>query len=234
MYTYLIAIIIVATIAILYVWYATSNLYYISDDTILVLSGDEHKALDNWYKQNIIPTLSFDLNENVVAMKFLSSIFNADFDSKLLVIGEGLREKYRQIVKRDISNEIGDNDCLISIRDIIGINGEIAIIHNDRLREIMRSKLYYDPKMLSDILENKYEKLLQDYMQRLLKYRWDKIKELHDDNVINNSGSYLYLKDVNIDNVESNNGRINLLCTDAEFENLIIRWKNKLNTLPAI
>lgn len=232
---YLVFTFIIAIIAIIYIWYASREINSISDDKILSLETREDRILSNWYKQNIKPSFNFDLDENVIAAKFLHRIYDLEINPDLLVIGTDLASQYTSLSQQSLisgMNHTPASDCIFDIRSSIGKEGEIAIIHDVRIRSILRNNNNYDPIELNAVLEYELDIIARDYLKTVMKYRWDKLIQLNNPNLINKEGTFAYFTDFNIPNVQTANTkqgvRINLLCTDLEFETLIKRCSSHL------
>ena len=241
---YLFITLAIAIIAILYVWYMTRGINSIPDATTLLLNTTDNYLLADWYKHYLKPSLVFDVNENEVAVRLLQRLYNIQVDQNLIVTGNNIGSQYHTLTNRQISNDVTNTniDTIYDIRSAIGVNTDIALIHNERLRNTLRRNNTSDfSSEILPIMESELEIVAKDYLDQVLKYRWGKIIELNDDRVTNNNDSkiamglydtFLYLRECNIPNIESATTpmgfRINLLCGDLEFETLIKRWKSVL------
>ncbi|CAH6418211.1 Hypothetical protein HVR_LOCUS78 [uncultured virus] len=222
--------IIVAIIAIAYAWYITRGMHFIPDDKILLLNTNDDHILSAWYQYNTQPTFTFNIDEYELGARFLQHIYNIEVQSNLLILGSDISSQYSSITRSSLSTIYFPNtDCIFNLRDSIGKNMEIAVIYNDEIRAILRRNNTIDPSDLHAIAEGGLDIIARDYLKEVLKYRWNKINELNDPNVLNREGSFLYLQECTIPNVQTTNTsrgvRINLLCKDLEFETLIKRWK---------
>lgn len=240
---FLIAAILLAVFAVLYVWYVTRGLNSIDDNAFIPLETDEDKLLVHWYKANIQPVYDFNVNDIEIAAKYLQRIYDIEIDAGLLVVGDNLAVHYRELTRRSLSDKYEPNtDCLFDLRSSLAMPGQIAIIHDKRIRHRLQSKTKVDFTDIGVIMNNDLDKTAHEYITSVLKFRWDKIKEMNDPNVLNDKGSYLYYRLQNNDQqglttildkitalvVPTENGsvgRINLLCSNYEFEALIYRWK---------
>jgi len=274
---FLIFSILIALLAILYVWYVTKYSNSIPDDKPIPLESNDDRLLIHWYNMHIKHSFDFNINDLEIAAKFLERIYNIKIDPNLLVIGTNLENQYFKITGHHLENGYSpDKDCLFDVRSIIGKSGEIAIIYNENLRNSLRKVNTFDFTELNDIINSDLDIMARDYLYEVLKFRWEQITQLNDPNVLNNHGSswfcktkprgnevipaptlsYLYLRipssgnedplgfakqthsiDGNVITVLNgavsalmtpNGARINLLCSNIEFETLIKRWKQYL------
>ena len=234
----------VAVLAILYVWYVTRGLNSVTDTAVLSLETEEDKLLLHWYKANIRPAYDFNVNDIEIAAKYLHRVHGLDINPNLLVVGTNLDHQYYNHTRNLLSRKyVSGTDCLFDIRSNLAKNGEIAVIHNTKVRSVLQRDNSIDLTEVNIIMNNDLDVMARDYIQDVLKVRWDQINALDDPNVANYEGSYVYLR------VETNNrsgnpitvfdtvtammtpsgARINLLCTNYEFEALIRRWKQCLS-----
>ena len=238
---FLVASIIISLIAIIYVWYITRGLNSIPDDESVPLHTDEDKLLIHWYKLNTVH--SFDFIDDIdVAIKYLKRIHDIETNRDSIVIGTNLEYQYFTITHRELRNKYSPNvDCIFDIRSTLAKTGEIAIIHNPKIAATMRRNNTFDFNELNSIMESNLDIIARDYMQEILKARWEQILELNDSQILlhNTEGSYLYLRIPSSEDTVNILGgvtakmtplgaRINLLCSNYEFESLISRWKQHL------
>jgi hypothetical protein len=223
--------IIIACLSILYVWYATSNHNNILATKILSLETEDNPIISKWYEMHITHILDFNVDENAIASRFIKRIYNVDVAPNLLVIGPNISGSYAELTGRAISTKVtNDHDSVIDLRPYIGSPCEIAIIRDDALRKRLTT-IYknYDLTALNDIMNNNLDILSSEYVNKVLESRWHDIASINDDCVINNSGSYLYLRECPVSNVlaaQTKYGyRINLLCTDSDWEQFMSRWR---------
>lgn len=225
---YLMFTFIVAVIAIIYVWYMTRKINATAASKVLSLETDENFLLSTWYRDNTKPTLTFDLDQYEIAARILHRVYSVDISPALLVLGNNLSSQYRTLVR---GRETSD-DAFFNLRDSIGKSGEIAIVHDKSVRETLRNENTLDHFDLHAIMEGELDILARDYLRAVLKFRWDKIKKLNDPNVLNSEGSFLYLRECNLPDVQtqasSEGVRLNLLCSDIDFNTLIKRWETNL------
>ena len=247
---FLLVSILIAAIAIIYVWYASRGLNSISDDVILALDTDEDKILSQWYQTQIKPTFDFQTNDTEVAVKYLKRLYDLDVDPNSIVVGSSLNAQYRKLTQRRLATQYtAGADCLFDLRSTIGIPGEIAVVMDPRIRTTLFRNNTTDASMFTAIINNELDITARDYLHELLNQRWERIRQLNDPNVINSGGSYLYLNITRetvsgstsvlvFDNVTGliteDGARINLLCSNLEFETLIARWKKSLSNIEVI
>jgi hypothetical protein len=237
----LVSLFIVAFVVALAFWYYTRDYRSIPDDRILDLSTDEDRILDRWYSYHIKPSIDFDPNVGDIAARFLERIYQIQVDPKLLVIGKDLDSEYFRLTRRHLrkSGKLEPNvDQIFDLRQIIGKSIQIAIIHDRRDRDKLNKYHFDDNSNLKAIMDQELDLIARDYLNEVLKYRWEKILELNDPHLMNLEGTYVYLRKCQILNVQTKEEnavhRINLLCTDIEFETLIQRWRKSLNNVSVI
>ena len=145
------------------------------------------------------------------------------------------------------------NNYIFDLRSILGIPNEIAIINNSYIRQLMKKNNNANLTQLDEIMDSELASTSYNYLSSVLKYRWQKIKSLNmqilnnegsylyldtnafNQNIINEKQVRLYGDDGqfnidddilynNINGLRTNQGiRINLLCSDIDFEELINR-----------
>lgn len=244
---YLLASILIAMIAVFYVWYASRSFRHIPDDEPLLLHTDEDKLATMWYEQNIKQIIDFNVNEIEVATRYLKQIHELEVDPDFVVIGEDLQSRYHRITGKYLELKYDAvKDCIFDIRSSIGKKGEIAIIYNKKLALQMRQYHTLDIAELNAIISQGFDILVRDFFRKILDSRWEKLRELNDPNLTNSHGSYAYVKmkvDIPLDTVtlygnvtavvlpqNRSIARINLLCKDLEFETLLKRWRASMNS----
>lgn len=226
---YLLVTALVAILAVIYVWYKCKYLNYIPDDVILKLGGSDASLLSKFFDEFLKPDISFDLNEENIAANLIKRLYKKDVDPDLLVVGEDAYIHYTLL-----TGKILDIDNYYDLRSAIGLNLEALVITNSKIREILKRRLLITcmPEV-SELIKLELDVVTKEYLKQILEYRWNVLKSLNNHNIINKKGSYLYISDCEIPNVEIDEKykRINLLCTDAEFETLVKRLPNA-TTLP--
>jgi len=243
---YLIISFVISIIAIIYIWYITRNISFISDNELLPLNTTSNSLLSNWYKKYAKPSFTFFIDEYLTASTLLKRLYNLEIDPNIILIGENLSSQYYNITRQHLLPFSSDTsysphlNYLFDIRSSIGLNYDIAIIHNPRILSLLRRTNTIDLSETISILDNELEVIAKNYLSQILKYRWDKINSIPDTNILNTTGSFLYLRHCNIANIETISTpfgfRINLLCSDLEFETFINRWKKSLPSfvLPSV
>lgn len=243
---FLIVSILVALLAILYVWYKTRGTHSISDDMLVPLNTDDDKILVHWYKTNTKQTYNFEMNEFSIATKYLNRNYNIDINPDIIVVGRNLASQYNDLTGKILSSSyLESNDCLFDLRSTTALPIEIALIHNSHILKELRRNNNYDLTQLNSIMDSNLDIEAKAYLQEVLKIRWEKINLLDNPAVLNNNGSYLYItipssEIVTISSSETvtvldsvlaystpHGARINLLCSNYEFEALINRLKSK-------
>jgi cell division protein FtsL len=247
---FLIVAILVAVIAVIYVWYVTRYLNRIPDDKPISLETEDDKLLIHWYNMHIKHSFDFNINDIEIAVKYLKHIYDIEINPDLIIIGTNLESQYFNITGRHLINKYSpDVDCIFDIRSTLAKPGEIAIIHDSIVRNSLRKINTFDFTEINNIMESELDLIARDFLHEVLKFRWEQITKLNDPNILNNSGSYLYLHvptDISssIPNntvitvlggvsalLTSRGARINLLCSNIEFETLIKRWNQYLPTV---
>ncbi len=250
-------LLLVAILVICFCYWKIKSMQRTLENSVLKLDTSENKLFDHWYQQMLINhKTNFDIRPESVAALFLEKVYNININPKMLVIGRDLHGQYKQIVKnsKNAKNakitecEYGrmpsahelENDCIFSIRDVLGKDGEIMIVHDERVKTQLQMVSDYDLEYLNNIhgilsTDDIYRRG-QDHLKKVLDFRWEKILELGDSRVLNSSGSYMYLSDIIIHDLytaehtvdDSTTYRVNLLCTDEEFGLLMRRWIRSL------
>lgn len=246
-------------LAILYVWYVTRGLNSVADDAIIPLQTNEDKQLQNWYKSSIVPSIDLTIDELEIAAKYLQRVYKLEISPDLLVVGNNLQLQYYELTKDHDPIKAflpykyePDKDCVFDLRSSLARPGEIAIIHDDKLRQKLRQQNNVNLDDIALIMNSELDEIAHNYLTNMLNFRWEQINSLQDPNVLNNGGSYLYyrLPEGKPENSSNNDevttildkvavlnsradelplGRMNLLCNNYEFEVLMIRWKKYLS-----
>jgi hypothetical protein len=223
---------LIAAIVCFYLYYIITKyraLHHIDPNGTLNLQSTDNQLLDSWYeKYAVTNSINFDLQD--IACKLLHRLFNITVDKNLLVIGDGITNKL-------LPNEnLGPNDKVFDLRSFIGINLQIVLIHDKFLRKKLILRNHPDIVFLNGLINNNLDTLALGYIQKILKLRWEKILETGNPNILNNGDSFLLLKVNDIPNVTSfkthHGERINLLCSDIIFGELIKRLKHTNSPMP--
>jgi hypothetical protein len=257
----------ITLIFIFYVWYVTRYTHSIPDNQLVPLNTDDDKILIHWYNAYINHVFDFQNTDLEIAAKYLRRIHKLEINPNLLIVGTNLEEQYTKITgdklepkysfeieksksDTEIDPRIDKVDCIFDIRSTLGKNGEIAVIHNPRIRNILYRTNNLNLSEVNSIIDNDMDLTARDHIGEVLKFRWEQIRQLNDHDIINTKsqqGSYLYLRVPNESTTEPSNqglnektitvlksvaamstprgARINLLCSNYEFESLIKRWK---------
>lgn len=223
--------VLVSLLTILYVWYVTNKMRSV---THLHLDTDEDKILSKWFDSNIKPGYQFDLDDHKVASMYLQNIYDIKVNDRLIVTGKNLLNQHPKLSRQYSPKK----DCIFYMRDVLGIDIEIAIIHDKYKRDSICQE-GFDYHRVYNIISCDAGIKSRDFLQNTLKNRWNAIEKLEDPTVINSFGSYLYIKseekelfnDSVLGAITPFGTRVNLLCTDLEFDILIKRWKKSLDGL---
>jgi len=224
-------LIIIVIVVVIAVWYISSNIREKSNNSELALNTDEDKILLQWFEENKKPSFNMDLTNQQIIAKLIKRIYDFDVDPNNIIIGNNLEQEYYNVTKKKISTKFsGNEDCILYLRSIIGINYEVLIINSSRNISKFNSSDDLDLSMINDILDSNLEKTAYDHIRKALNIRWKAIMETNNKNIIdrNSDDSFLYLKsNHNIPKLICDNtvkgDRINLLCNDVEFNALIYR-----------
>lgn len=256
---FLIVTIVIALLAVLYVWYISRDFRSIPDDKVLLLDTDEDRLLSNWYNTNLKVSYNLNIDEAKTCADLIKRLYDIEVNPDLLVIGTNIGQQYHRLLHQTTGSASSlpyfpqespggshtmprsvDRDCLFDLRSNIGKELEIAAIHDPVTRTRLKNTNYYNMNEITSIMESNLDTVARDYLKQVLKYRWDKILEINDPNILNRNrypGTYLYLRECTIPNIQAyadpNNNiiRVNLLCTDLEFETLLKRWTQHLTNL---
>ena len=158
-------------------------------------------------------------------------------------MGTNLSSQYTKLTgKQLLSRYVPNVDCIFDIRSTIGKDGEIAIIYNQKYVDILRHHNNYNLSEINDIIDSEIDILARDFLQDILKFRWEQISQANNTNVLNSEGSYLYMTIPEeilspetvllpgniIAAITPLGARINLLCSNLEFESLISRLNRQV------
>jgi len=226
---FLLLSIVIIIVIFMYLFYISKKNKKIISSMILELDTKDCKTLQDFFDQNIKKTYNFKLDENEMAVRLLNRLLNLNIDINHVIVGYNLTEQYM-----DLTGENLNKEDLFYIRDLIGKDGEIAIIKNPKIHQILKFKNSFNPEIINDIIDNDLDLTAKNYIDNLLKKRWNLIRELNSDKIINtdNNHSFLYLEDFYLPNTKTskneNISRINLLCETYVFDEFLNRWKNLL------
>lgn len=231
---FLIGMCVLVVCLMIYMWFTTKKYRSMPDGEILHLETDEAKMLGAWFNDNIKETYD-ELEGPEVAARFLQRNFNEDLDPSQLVIGHDLKQLHEDLGGKGAAR-------FWSIRDAIGIRGEIAEIANVRVRrELTRNAMdAHELNQLHAIMNADLDTAARPYVQHVLKHRWQKLSELNPalSDIELDTGSYAYWKTPSLldkpytehdvafhilGHATERGVRLNLLCTDLEFNTLIQR-----------
>jgi len=237
-------LLIIIIIAVLIVWYISSTIKQKSNNAELILDTDEDKILFQYLEENKKIHLNVNLTNEAIIAKLIKKIydFNVDIDHIIIgnnVDGNNLEEQYYNITKKNIGTKFSENeDCLLYLRSIIGINYQVCIINSSKnlYNKLISSNIQDDDInlcFLNDVIDSNLEKIAYDHIRKVINIRWQKILEINDKLERTVDDSFLYL-DNNIPNLisysTSKGNRINLLCNNTEFEALMYRLRSNKPT----
>jgi hypothetical protein len=221
------------TFAIFYLWKKSRELNYIDPHVVLSLGNDNNGLARKWIDMNIKYEFDFNIGSSfTTGSKLLSRITNKEIKYPVLM-GNNIYEKYSEIsgITLDRYEHFSNNDIdIYNIRNLIGIDGDIAVVKNNTFYEKLIRKIdYFDDTEIKDLIYSDLDIILYNSTQNNLKYRWDIITKYLDNDLINRYGSYAYLKTSSIPNTTlkktSKGYRLNMLCSSLEFDTLVSRLK---------
>lgn len=230
----LLLMIVIALLLVGVMWYMSSSNY--TDRIKVILEDKESKLLNDWFKRELsidITTTDNSVDTELIqqaqaaAISLLKVLHDVDIDN--VIVGSNLHEKYRQLTGKNLV----PNRTLFNLRDILGLSLEIGIVNPTLHDELNKEKFDKQQlQLLVAIVDHKAYDILLPYVKKVLDHRWTKLLELQDDRITNSNGSYLYLRSDNeeiLPNVtglstSNNEVRINLLCSEYEFDLLLKRW----------
>jgi len=192
----------------------------------LDLSGKDAEVVDKWMKSNVGKSFETIFDPEIVAAKLLKSFTDKVVDPELIVIGEDLKKIYGKVAHQHI---IDSTINIYSLRDNLGIPGEIAVFNNRQKRDDFKKNVeYFDATDLNNILYSKQELAFAEGISNLLKIRWTQLRSCCD-TLINNGGSFAYLTEdlkesLNVKSIIfESEYRINMLCDHITWDEFIKR-----------
>lgn len=208
--TFLIATFIIAVLGVFIVWHFTKHRREIPDNVYLELASKDDKILSSWYKsqrKNI-----YNVDENELASKLLSELYDIDVSPDNLLIGNKIKGKVKQ---------------LYNLRFDTGKSIFVAIVNNNKKDKIQLVRNHsFDDDIKDLVSAMPLIKEVKITLNEILDKRWHQLSLLNiDQPADNHDRSFLYLK-TSIPKVNHKNGRINLLCSDLEFKTLLLRIKS--------
>lgn len=216
-------------------WYFTRGYRSIPLDQVIDLSTEENKLFGSWYEEQLKPCLDPLPSNSELGALLVNRLYGLNVTPETVVLGMDLDLEYHRRTKNkllpgDRPAETGDS--ILDLREILGRPGQIALIANPRLQRRLAKGAQYEGEELHKILTQNLEVPVRNYLQEVLALRWGKLSELQNITLRNTSGSYAYLQH-RIPNLltKSEDGfqRVNLLCTDLEFETFLQRWTISLS-----
>ena len=233
--------IVVVLLLIGIMWYISSSYY--TDNIKVNIADTDAKLLNDWFTHELhcSSELSTEFNTDanlsaqtqIAAATLLKVLYDVNIDATNIIVGLNIDKKYYKLTGKNLV----PNRTLFDLRDVLGLSLQICIVnarlyqkltqdHNSQVNE-------HQLRLLIAIIEDKAYDLVLSYIKKVLDHRWNKLQELQDERIINNSGSYLYLRSDNEQILPNITGlllskeqvRINLLCTEYEFDLLLKRWR---------
>jgi len=219
---YITILVIFIILAVGYVWYVTKYKKCYDDEYIMNLDDSVNKVINVLAPKDLNDKYNED-NKNV-SVKLLSVLFNLSVDPKYIAVGEKIKENFEKATKKKLEG-------VIKLYDYLGIPGEIAIVKNEKVRNVLHDK-NYSLACVEWLLEEDLVKILYEKTAILLDSRWKTIDELEIKGVSKGQGGYMYIDNLDIPNLnfynENGRKRVNMLCTIKEFETLVGRLKTYL------
>lgn len=196
-----ISLFIVAVLSVLFVWkYAKT----VTKTEILLLDDYRNKPMTSWYKDHFGEYYSI-LTEEEIAQQYLKIIHDRDVDTRAIVVGYNLKEKYIKYVGSSDAEDV----IFYDLRSEIGFVGSIAVIHNknNKLFDYLhrekitagelklmdqqmkhdqeKENIYPDELYWFRNIDPKHYELLHEYTTNILKNRWDTIDNTYNESVEN-------------------------------------------------
>lgn len=225
-------LLIVAIIVAIVFWYFTRGYRGIPDTQRIDLSTDENRLFGSWFDSHLpagidVPPSLEELSE--IGAQVIERLWDRKVDPALVVVGSNLDLEYRKLTGRGFETEVGPGlDNIYYLRDKIGRNGTLAIIHDPEIRRQLQR--HSEPLDLHRIIAANLDLQAKEYLSAVLTYRWNLIATKFDlSDLVGVGGSYAYLRNFAVPLItpleKSGRFRLNLLCSDLEFDALIKRWQ---------
>ena len=216
---------IILVLTILYLWKKSRDINYIGPNRILHLETENAGLITTWIKNNVKPNYTNMFEDPAkTATEFLNRLpidDHKNLDPKRVVFGKNIGRYLNP----------SDQVAILNLRDLLGIDGEIAIFSNEELRRKVALQVpYFSDTTLKSLISQGLDIVLLRQVESALKYRWDTLKKYLENQLLNDHGSFAYLSENSISNTalfKTPNGyRLNMLCSRLEFDTLITRIKN--------
>lgn len=219
------ALIIIALIAVFVFWYLAKSNKYLGPDVLIQLDGEDDKLVTAWYQAHITDTDVITFDEKELLATILEQFYNIKADKSWLIIGKNLKAQYRKLTGKSLTRKNWFN-----LRDKFAIDAEIAIIKERNLRKSLEKANKYDCMFLAQVYNNNLLTTTEQYITAILRYRWGKLEPYFNSN---SGGSYLYTR-LELPNIQGykmsdSSYRYNLLCSNIEFETMILRLEQSLD-----
>jgi hypothetical protein len=218
MWDLIIFLVIIIIIAIIIVWYFSGNIKENSKTIELSLDNDDDKIISQWLKDNTKTTFIVNNTNEQIAANFLQRIYHINVHPDNIAIGHNLEMKYYQLTKKQLLPHFSENeDCILYLRSVIGMNYELCIINsmtsNEDLESLI-SELSDDDinlQYLNDIMLSNNDKKAYEHLRLVLNTRWRILLDTNSVNtakilnVIDNDDSFLYFNDITCKNIDDPN-----------------------------
>jgi hypothetical protein len=199
---YIYALCLCIVVVLFFVWQKTKNLTH---DDVLILNSYKFPSLEQWYINHAEPTLPSFLQEEEIAKDYIETLHKLSVNKEDLVIGLRLKEKYKKIYEKNKEllkhvTSVSDQIKFFDLRSEIGLPGEIAIIPNKEVRNLLykirinKKDLYDSKEYYNDIIKNnelywirkvnkKFYPILYTHTTSILQERWEKLNHLFQDHL---------------------------------------------------
>lgn len=229
---FLLVLVLVSVVVIFLLWWS-STWFVVGSDDSLRLDTTDAALVDAWYKEYTGPFPGMNMDERIMAQTLLYDLRGIHMDKDYILIEDDLdklNEKHIELTGRTVSSE-----NVFHMRELIGLPGVICIVQDRSIRERLTKQLEhdtcYDARYANLIIEKDLHKAGNEYITAALEKRWQLLSAIYGDRLTNNHDGYAYLdknvtppnKTVFGDTKGKSLWRINMLCSDKEFDALLKR-----------
>jgi hypothetical protein len=202
----LILLIIIVIVIVLAAWWYGRNRNLLPENEIIDLSTSENALMKDWLQYYQKPSYDWQLSSQEVGARFLRTVLNKEVDSDKVVLDTNV-SSFQALETYDL-------------RSLIGIPGQIAILDSP----VKHSANGFD---LHEMLESDLVEPAKEFITAVLEQRWQLLRENFPHTLIDNGlNSYAHFTEWHVPNVKlAEDNRMNLLCTDLEFNNMLLRAK---------
>lgn len=147
---------------------------------------------------------------------------------------DAIQKNYFRETEKNLPSYQGTTvyDCYIDLREMIGIPSYLILINDAETHFNVTKNVCSTEKYLASVISRDKYLELPSHLQDIINRRWLDIFNLNDDSLVNFGGSYAYLKTpipgITLNQVQDYY-RVNLLCDEDDYSELIKAWKTKLN-----